>query len=261
MTYVNVAFEKLTDFSKIDVIGNIETPSTSEECAKKEYEIKASDGSVRWIQDMTSPLIDKEGSYFGEISVYSDISEKKKFEKLAIVDALTGLYNRRYFNEQLSRMIQEFKRDKKILCFAILDVDNFKKYNDSYGHQAGDDVLKLVGNTLLEALHRGNDYAFRLGGEEFGILFEALDKDNAYSFVDNIRDKIQHLNIEHALNGEDKIVTASFGLVTVDFIYEDIDSNGFYSMADHSLYIAKDAGRNCVVLHGADVSEEDLEFF
>jgi diguanylate cyclase (GGDEF)-like protein len=262
VTYINKAFEDLKGFVKTDILGSKEKIGDTQKCSKKEYEIKKADGSIQWIQNITTPLSNKNGDFIGEISVYSDITEKKIFEKLSIVDSLTSLYNRRYFNEQLKRMIQEFKREKKLLCFAILDVDNFKKYNDSYGHQAGDDVLKAVGKTLLESLHRGNDYAFRLGGEEFGLLFEALDKKNAYSFVDGIRKTIEELNIEHALNLDYKVITASFGLVTVDFIYEDIDDNGLYSMADHSLYAAKDNGRNCVVLHGSDNDDEDdLEFF
>jgi diguanylate cyclase (GGDEF)-like protein len=264
VTYINKAYEELTGYKKSDIVGVAQAKETQNKCSKKEYEIKTSDESLKWIQDITSPMIDKDGIYAGEISVYSDISEKKKFEQLSIVDGLTGLYNRRYFNEQLSRMIREFKRDGKILCLSILDIDNFKKYNDSYGHQAGDEVLQSIGGALIGALHRGNDYAFRLGGEEFGLLFEATDQDHAYSFVDSIRQTIKDLDIEHSLNGDLKIVTASFGLVTVDFSNEEIDDNGFYSMADHSLYAAKDNGRDCVVLHGSDSmdnDEDDLEFF
>ncbi|MBN2782198.1 MAG: diguanylate cyclase [Campylobacterales bacterium] len=262
VSYVNSAFEEITKISKNDILGiKEELETSSNDYIKKEFCVDSEDQNSKLVQRLTSPLIDKDGIFIGEISVYIDVTEKKNFEKLSIIDHLTNLYNRRYFNEQLFRSIHSCKRDKKILCFAIMDIDNFKKYNDSHGHQDGDKALKIVSKSLADSIHRGSDYAFRLGGEEFGMLFEANSKDLAYIFIDNVRQNIQNLNIEHSLNGDYKVIIISAGLICVDFSVEDIDENGLYSMADHSLYEAKHRGRNKVVFHGSFSEEDDLEFF
>jgi len=190
----------------------------------------------------------------------SECQEKcNKLELLSLKDALTNLYNRRHFDDVFNREIQRADRDKKILSFTILDVDNLKKYNDSNGHKAGDDVLKAIGAILDESTRRGSDFIFRLGGEEFGIIFTDLSEKDAIFFTDSIRIKIQNMGISHSLNDNLKIVTASFGLVVVDFSKNSVDKTGFYSMADHALYQAKQDGRNRVMLHSKE--EDELEFF
>mgnify|MGYP002634544499 CR=1 FL=1 len=185
--------------------------------------------------------------------------KSSKLERHSLKDTLTNLYNRRYFDDVFNREIQRADRDKRILSFAILDVDNLKKYNDCNGHTAGDNVLKAIGKILDESTRRGSDFIFRLGGEEFGIIFTDLTEKEAISFTDTIRIKIQNMNISHSLNDNLKIVTASFGLVVVDFSKNSVDKTGFYSMADHALYQAKEDGRNRVILHAK--KEDELEFF
>jgi len=183
----------------------------------------------------------------------------KKLEVLSMKDALTGLYNRRHFDDVFHREIQRAERDKKILSFAIIDVDNLKKYNDCNGHEAGNNLLKKISEVLNESTHRGSDFIFRLGGEEFGIIFTDLNEEAAFSYTDNIRIKIQDMNISHSLNNNLKIATASFGLVVVDFSKTCIHQTGLYSMADHALHDAKQNGRNRVVLYAGE--SEELEFF
>mgnify|MGYP000689228388 CR=1 FL=1 len=184
----------------------------------------------------------------------------KKLEELSIKDVLTNLYNRRHFDDVFHREIQRAERDKKILSFAIIDVDNLKKYNDCNGHEEGNNLLKSIAEVLEQSTNRGSDFVFRLGGEEFGILFTDLNEEAAFSYTDNIRAKIQDMNISHSLNDSLKIVTASFGLVVVDFSKQCMNNTGLYSMADHALHDAKTNGRNQVVLHAA-TEDEELEFF
>ena len=183
----------------------------------------------------------------------------KKLEVLSIKDTLTNLYNRRHFDDVFHREIQRAERDKKILSFAIIDVDNLKKYNDCNGHEEGNNLLKSIAEVLAESIHRGSDFIFRLGGEEFGIIFTDLNEEEALHYIDNIRIKIKNMNISHSFNDNLKIATASFGLVVVDFSKTCINKTGFYSMADHALHDAKQNGRNRVVLYAEE--SEELEFF
>jgi diguanylate cyclase (GGDEF)-like protein len=143
-------------------------------------------------------------------------------------------------------MIQQIKRDGGYLSLIILDVDNFKLYNDFYGHQAGDKALIAVAGALRDSLNRGHDYCFRLGGEEFGVVFKSANEDDAYLFAQKLRKAISDLEIEHLHNESFGILTASFGLVTLksDCLTTEED---IYKKADEHLYLAKRSGRNKVV--------------
>ncbi|QOG12124.1 diguanylate cyclase [Arcobacter sp. FWKO B] len=169
----------------------------------------------------------------------------KIIEEISITDALTNLYNRRYFNEILPRLTNSCKRDDDYISFLILDIDYFKQYNDTYGHKAGDIVLQDVANVLKDSLKRGTDYAFRIGGEEFCILFKGLNPNEAFLFSDKIRQNIENLKIPHIGSKTSKYVTASFGLVV--FKGTTIpDETKLYTLADEELYHAKENGKNQV---------------
>lgn len=168
---------------------------------------------------------------------------------LSTTDGLTGLYNRRHFNDVASMAINSTKRDNKIFAFAMLDIDNFKHYNDTYGHQAGDNVLMQVANSLQQSFQRSHDLLFRLGGEEFGIIFSAKSVEEIETLAQKAKANIEALAIEHTLNLPSKVVTASFGLgiyylndfarnVEIETIYKDVDA---------LLYEAKALGKNRVV--------------
>jgi len=215
------------------------------------------DGQEFWTQTTITPIFDEDNNRIGQVTIQYDITEKKQLERLSITDGLTDLYNRRHFNTTLSREVKRLKREKKILSFIILDIDYFKRYNDTYGHQAGDEALKAVASAIRDLSRRGGDFVFRLGGEEFGILFSGLDKDKSLEFAESIRKGIEDLQIPHSRSTVAKVVTVSIGLFVIDFSQESIDENGLYSMADSALYEAKEAGRNQVVLYGS----KDLEFF
>jgi diguanylate cyclase (GGDEF)-like protein len=215
------------------------------------------DGRESWFQNSVMPILDEDGAQIGEVIVRYDITDKKSFEKLSITDPLTELYNRRYFNEILNREINRAAREHSILSFIIMDIDYFKKYNDSYGHSAGDDALIAVSGAIKKTLHRGSDFAFRLGGEEFGILFSGLSQEESLEFADQIRRNVEELKISHANSAVSPYITVSLGLLVIDFAQESVDANGFYTMADSALYKAKENGRNQVVMH----ENEDLDFF
>jgi diguanylate cyclase (GGDEF)-like protein len=223
---------------------------------ENEEEKVLSDGSVHWIQTSVMPIFDDDNIKIGEVIVNYDVTDKKTFEKLSITDGLTGLYNRRYFNETLKREINRALRDKEYLSFLILDIDFFKKYNDSYGHDAGDKALIRVAHTLQDSLQRGGDFAFRLGGEEFGVLFSKENEKDSFALAEKIRKNIEALKIEHSNSSVAKCITVSVGLLNVNFANESVDEHGFYTMADDALYQAKE-NRNKVVMYEND----ELEFF
>jgi len=171
----------------------------------------------------------------------------KKLETASITDALTQLYNRRYFNLVYNRELTRCIREGKSFAFMMLDIDYFKGYNDFYGHLEGDTALKAVADSMTQTLKRPGDYIFRLGGEEFGILIVNINDEKAHHMADKIRKNIQDLEIEHQHSEVATMLTISVGLVvlTPD---RDIDSESILKQADHNLYEAKDAGRNRVVM-------------
>lgn len=168
---------------------------------------------------------------------------KNELERQVIIDPMTDLYNRRFFNKEIERMIKEAKRENTYISFAMFDVDHFKQYNDTYGHQKGDDALISIAEVLKKSLKRPNDYIFRLGGEEFGVLFKGLLPKEAELFIESIRANIEKKQIEHSKNSASKYLTASFGLITIK-IEEQTSSATIYKDADILLYEAKEAGRN-----------------
>nr|WP_321266725.1 diguanylate cyclase [uncultured Sulfurimonas sp.] len=171
---------------------------------------------------------------------------EKKLQELSTTDELTTLYNRRYFNEISLKFINSAKRENQTICFAILDIDYFKQYNDTYGHIVGDKALQELSLALKNSFTRAGDYCFRLGGEEFGILFKGLDITQAKRLIEQVRQKIEDLKIEHKHNSASKYLTASFGLIVKDANLVK-NENELYRDADALLYKAKDKGRNKVV--------------
>jgi diguanylate cyclase (GGDEF)-like protein len=128
----------------------------------------------------------------------------------------------------------------------ILDIDFFKQYNDTYGHQEGDFVIKSVANVLKKRTNRAGDFAFRVGGEEF-VIITHIEKDKVLNYANSIKDDIENLKIEHSGNKASKYVTISLGVVCKNAI-EINSSEELYKEADDNLYEAKRSGRNCVVI-------------
>ena len=161
-------------------------------------------------------------------------------EHAAVTDALTGLHNRRYFNEALNEYMNAFRKVGKPIGLAILDLDYFKKINDTHGHDIGDEVLRQVANCLQE-FTRYHDVVARQGGEEFVILSPNITERQLHNLADRIRQAISKLQIQ---NGNIILkVTASIGVTIWN---GEESSEDLYRRADKQLYVAKSLGRNRV---------------
>lgn len=213
---------------------------------KGEIKNRKKDGSEYWVDTTIYPDFDKiTGKKTGYISIRIDITDKKRIEEISIHDELTKLYNRRHFNSILRTEVNRAKRDKKTLSFMMIDVDNFKLYNDTYGHQEGDRVLFKIAEVLKSYCKRAGDFSFRLGGEEFGVLFSEQTKEEAEPFANIIREAIQNLQIPHIKNTASNVVTVSAGLLCIS-AEETITEEDLYKKADILLYKSKESGRNKV---------------
>ncbi len=160
----------------------------------------------------------------------------------AITDVLTKLYNRRYFDTVFDRQYNKALLEDKYLTFFMIDIDNFKKYNDNYGHQKGDEVLSSVSETMKSQLRRNGDYIFRLGGEEFSILLLDIPDNYCLKLSDAIHSAIYDLNIEHKLNENYGRISISIGVSKVK-VNKSISKFDIYNSADSALYEAKKTGR------------------
>ncbi len=208
-----------------------------------EFHNRTKSGDSYWVEATIFPNYDEQKNIEGYTAIYQDTTDKKRIERLSVTDALTGLYNRRFFNETLEKELGRATRDNKMLGFAMADVDFFKQYNDHYGHQKGDEVLKAISQTLQRRMSRSSDFCFRLGGEEFGIIFSDLSPNQALGFAETIRASIEALAIEHRWGCEENVITASFGLLCISPA-PGITVDTIYRKADQALYSAKQEGRN-----------------
>lgn len=176
-----------------------------------------------------------------------DISDRKQIEQMAMTDALTGLLNRRAFMSISEREFRTaLRRGEPITC-AMLDIDHFKKYNDIYGHQAGDQALQVVSSTLQSVLKRSQDFLFRMGGEEFLVLSNGTDCTQFSAILESIRSSIEHLDIIHTGNPPSQRLTISIGFACC--AAADLGQTSpevLYKAADDQLYLAKSSGRNQV---------------
>lgn len=168
-------------------------------------------------------------------------SKMKILKELTLTDTLTGLPNRRAFDTRLALEFSREQRNGRPLAMLMLDVDYFKRYNDHYGHPAGDIALKAVATALELSLCRSADFAARIGGEEFAILLPETDLDGARKMADRIRMQLQESSIPHADSRVAAHLTASVGIA----IAGNETPDAFLNRADRALYAAKRDGRDC----------------
>jgi diguanylate cyclase (GGDEF)-like protein len=174
---------------------------------------------------------------------------KARLQRMAHRDALTGLENRGTFDDVWSTEFLRSKRSGRPLSLLFIDIDNFKSYNDYYGHQAGDECLKSVAGCVASCVRRPGDHVARYGGEEFVVVLPETDAGTAFSIAEEIRRAISELEIEH--------IKSRFGRVTVSIGTASsadagiADANALIKAADMATYDAKSLGRNCVCTHGA----------
>lgn len=169
-----------------------------------------------------------------------------RLEKLSKNDPLTGLLNRRAFDDIFSHLLSS--RIKKKVGILYLDIDNFKNYNDKYGHNAGDLALQKVAQSINNSLQRKGDHAFRLGGEEFAVVLSVEDRDQIMSLAERIRKNVETLQIEHCENINYGVVTISVGVFLKETNDDSIDAISMLESADKALYVAKKNGRNRIEL-------------
>lgn len=174
-----------------------------------------------------------------------------ELERLSSLDGLTGIANRRVFDEFVAKEWARAARDKKPLSLILVDIDHFKTYNDNYGHQGGDDCLRQVATALATAARRPGDLVARYGGEEFAVVMPNTELEGAESIAEALRAGIESLNLPHAHSSTAAYVTISLGVASA---MPDGESKAetVIGRADEALYQAKKLGRNQYQLAAAE---------
>ena len=172
---------------------------------------------------------------------------QKRYEQLSSIDELTGLNNRRYFFAEAESMLSRAQRHRHACSLMLLDIDYFKHFNDTYGHQAGDECLTRVAKTIAAKCNQADDLAARYGGEEFVILLPNTDEAQARQVGTRIMEAVDRMCIEHRSSEVNACVTLSLGLAT-KLPEENLNSEQLIEKADRALYRAKENGRNQLVL-------------
>ncbi len=171
--------------------------------------------------------------------------QREILENLSSIDGLTGVPNRRNFDEFLDRNWHFCMRAGKAISLIMIDIDHFKTYNDHYGHLEGDECLKQVAAILKNCITRDTDIVARYGGEEFGCVLPVTDMEGVLSIAELMRKSIEALAIPHAQSGTANCVTISLGVASM-VPMKDAPSNTIIKVADNALYAAKMSTRNCV---------------
>jgi diguanylate cyclase (GGDEF)-like protein/PAS domain S-box-containing protein len=281
LIFVNNAFEKMTGYSKeeavnrncrylqgahknqrnIDVIRDAVKNAESCLVTLRNYR---KDGSMFWNELSISPVFDPNGKSTHFIGIQKDVTarvqlderlrierkslqeSKAKLENLVIHDSLTGIYNRRHFETQFKESWQHLVETQGSLTLMMVDVDYFKRYNDTYGHVAGDHALKKVASALTASMKRVTDFTARYGGEEFIILATELTRQQAINHAKTICANVRALNIPHETSSHG-FLTISCGVAHINPISTS-NSSLLLQQADTALYAAKANGRDQAVL-------------
>src|SRR4030095_784942 len=243
-------------------------------------ELKVPKDPSRYLDLRVTPLYDQNQLLNGRLMVFHDITERKQVEKRlryvndrlqtqlieigfvqsklreqAIRDPLTNLFNRRYLEETLERELARAAREDYSVCIIMIDLDHFKRVNDTYGHEAGDEVLKALATTLSEQCRRG-DFACRYGGEEFVIVMPNINMDTAYERAENIRQALNSLRVSYG--HYELAITISMGIACYPINGETREA--ILRAADQAMYGAKEAGRDHILSYDEfQVLQEALE--
>ena len=213
----------------------------------REYRIIAADGQVRWLSDKC--FINRQaepGQPVIIVGIAEDITNKKQLEtelqRLATTDALTQSSNRHHFFECAHREFAHARQQGEPLSFLMLDIDDFKTINDTYGHQEGDNVLQRIAESGRAALRRGDLFG-RIGGEEFAAVFPGCTPQMALQVAERLQRQIQQLSFNH--EGRTFGITVSQGLTSLSASDETVED--LFSRADAAMYQAKREGKNRIV--------------
>jgi diguanylate cyclase (GGDEF)-like protein len=205
-----------------------------------------------------APFRGIDGAVIGMVARFKDITERKyaedtlkeaneRLERLSSSDGLTQVANRRCFDQTLEREWNRLKRTKEPLSLIMCDVDFFKLFNDTYGHQGGDDCLRSVAKALGDSARRGGDFIARYGGEEFVVVLPATEAEGALNVAEKIRLAVELLAIEHSKSQVAPHVTLSLGVATI-IPCDEGTPELLIKCADDALYTAKSSGRNRVTV-------------
>ncbi len=178
------------------------------------------------------------------------VEVREELKKLSVTDSLTGCYNRSYLDEHLPHELERAKRYRRPLSLLFCDLDHFKHVNDTFGHQAGDSVLKEFVGCIEHSIRNGLDWLARYGGEEFLIIAPETDLEGARGMAERIRKEVSEIGIQ--LPSQTVRITASFGVTGISprTAHEKISPTALIDLADEQLYNAKIAGRNRVCMKG-----------
>ena len=174
----------------------------------------------------------------------------RTISRLSHTDSLTNTYNRQLFDELFVNMFNRARRGNEALAVYMIDIDHFKRYNDNYGHIAGDRALKQVAEVIRGSARRASDLVFRYGGEEFCIVSSGVSSNDALFIAESIIDGVRDLNTPHT-TGEKGQLTVSIGLIHARGL-EGFDTESLLRRADRALYAAKSGGRNRIEIDGDD---------
>ncbi|WP_267396568.1 MULTISPECIES: sensor domain-containing diguanylate cyclase [unclassified Sphingomonas] len=214
-------------------IGEVERINPTLETSQDEVHLK--DGRVL---SRRSVPFDENGTFAARLWIFSDVTEAR----YAHIDALCGIPNRRAYSMRFPEFV-EAADDGLVRSVGLIDIDNFKAYNDSYGHAAGDIVLRQIGNLLRRRSAKLDDMVFRIGGEEFLMAYKSRDAPGAVSFFEALRADVENMRVPHEKNTPHNVVTASIGLSV--FRGPKIPAELFDDV-DAALYRSKHRGRNMV---------------
>jgi len=232
---------------------------------------------LRWVSTSKIPFVDHQGSIIGVIGISMDITERKRAdhrikelihkltrdkdfaEKNSLTDSLTRIPNRRHFDETLAREYFRIKRCQGQLSAILIDIDHFKKFNDCYGHLAGDECLFRVASAIKNSVLRPSDFVARYGGEEFVVILPETGESGAKVVARRLLKTVENLKIQHEDSDNADHVTVSLGIATV-FPEQALTPESLVQLADEALYQAKAKGRNQfqVAVYKAEALAENL---
>lgn len=271
--YVSPACRKLLGYEPEELVGNIayelfhpddvgamiktqEGFNGSSDIVFTSYRVRRKDGSYVWFETTGSILRRDNGEFKEALFTSRDISTRKNLEqqlmqtnellqRISTIDALTGVANRRSFDECYAMEWRQALRFSTPLTVILVDIDYFKKFNDTYGHQEGDLCLQQVADALRGAVKRPSDIIARYGGEEFVIVLPITDEVGAQKVAQQLRREVERLSIPHRQSDVSPVVTASLGTATIVPTRE-MTRHELLLQADKALYQAKKDGRNRV---------------
>lgn len=265
---VNPAFERITGYCATEVLGRSprmlisgkQDPNTLRHIRSALKSVGEWEGMLwtrrkngeSYPQETTIDVVhDNQDTVLHYAVLFRDATIQKRLEdrlrELSATDGLTRVANRRMFDEALEREWGRAMREGEPLSLVMADIDNFKHYNDIYGHVAGDYCLQQVAAALRVSAHRSGDVIARYGGEEFVVILPRTGTDQAKEIAEKIRLQIQSLGIVHSGNSASRYVTLSVGVAT-EVPMQGIDCVRLIERADKALYQAKEGGRNLVVV-------------